>query len=368
MGQTALARKAGISASLLSKIEVGDRALSQGVAASIAAALGCTLNELLGKASTEPANKEKLTELRGVIRRFDCPGDPPSGSEKIQAGLSDLFKLRGEANLGGVLNHLPNLLESATNYAHSVGTPDAWSSVADVYSGVYWLAARHRWMDLADLAVVRQRMAAERANPLTVAIASRDEAGTFLNGGDFATGLAVVDRAVTEAEGRLSGKARAFGLGILHLRGLTLAGRIMDKRVAARHQQEALRWADEIPQDVGDHGIHFGPENTATHVMATYVDMERYADAISTMEGIEREPITLPATRVGPLHMNAARAHLALGNREKALDSLSEAWEIAPQMARVHPHSQETLRVLTSLHRRSNRRLMALAKRAGIPH
>jgi hypothetical protein len=35
-------------------------------------------------------------------------------------------------------------------------------------------------------------------------------------------------------------------------------------------------------------------------------------------------------------------------------------------MARVHPHSQEVLRVLTSLHRRSNTRLTRLAKRASV--
>ncbi|MGW1714608.1 hypothetical protein [Streptomyces sp. NPDC002156] len=33
-----------------------------------------------------------------------------------------------------------------------------------------------------------QRMAAERANPIAVTVAARDEAGAFLNSGDFAGG------------------------------------------------------------------------------------------------------------------------------------------------------------------------------------
>ncbi|NED79201.1 helix-turn-helix transcriptional regulator, partial [Streptomyces sp. SID11233] len=36
LSQVALARRAGISVSLLSKVEVGDRALTQGIAAALA--------------------------------------------------------------------------------------------------------------------------------------------------------------------------------------------------------------------------------------------------------------------------------------------------------------------------------------------
>lgn len=365
MGQARLARKAGISLSLLSKIEIGDRALSQGVAASLADALGCTLDHVLGTARTELANEGKIKELRGVILRFDLPGDPPQQSADLSAEFRDILRLRGDADLSGVLNRLPGLLSAATNRAHSLGRPEAWSMVADVYSTVYWLAARHRWMDLADLAVTKQQLAAERADPLATAIAARDEAGAFLNFGDFAGGLAIVDRAVVAAESSLVGRERSFGLGLLHLRGMTLAGRARDRHEAERHREEAWRLAEDFPADVDDHGIHFGRENTLTHVVATAVDLEDHRDALGAVGNVSA-PLSLPATRIGPLHMNVARAHLALGDRESALDSLSEAWEAAPQMARVHPHSQEVLRVLTSLHRRSNPRLTRLAKRAGV--
>ncbi|WP_026220336.1 helix-turn-helix domain-containing protein [Wenjunlia vitaminophila] len=366
MGQAALARKAGISVSLLSKIEIGDRALSQGVAASIAGVLGYTLDEILGKTPIEPANEGDIKNLRSAIRRFDLPGEATADSRGIATGLAEVIRMRGDADLVGVLTRLPGLLADATNHAHAVGGSHAWSMVADVYSTVYWLAARHRWMDLADLAVAKQHMAAERAGSLAVAIAARDEAGTFLNFGDFAGGLAVVERAVVEAERTLTGWERSFALGLLHLRGMTLAGRVKDRTEVARHKERAWRMADDFPRDVEEHGIHFGPENTLTHVVATSVDIEDFGDALSFMEGVSQSPLSLPATRIGPLHMNASRARLALGDRDGALDSLSEAWEAAPQMARVHPHSQELLRVLTSIHRRSNPRLMTLTKRAGI--
>ncbi|MFK0113050.1 hypothetical protein [Streptomyces sp. NPDC091217] len=49
------------------------------------------------------------------------------------------------------------------------------------------------------------------------------------------------------------------------------------------------------------------------------------------------------------------------------MEALDEAWDVAPEMARVHPSSQELMRVLTSLHRRSDPRLTRLAKHAGVP-
>ncbi|GAB3006077.1 hypothetical protein GCM10023080_084660 [Streptomyces pseudoechinosporeus] len=236
-----------------------------------------------------------------------------------------------------------------TNYAHATQSPDAWTRVADMYSVVYWLAARHRWMHLAELAVMKQRVAAERGRPISAVTAARDEAGAFLNSGDFAGGLAVV-----EAESTLRGRDRAFGLGILHLRGLTLAGRLKEKAIAARHIEAAWRTADEFPEDIDEHGIHFGPENTAMHAISTSSDMEQHRTALDTAEGLIRNGLTLPATRVGPLYMNLDRSQLALGDRDFALESLEEAWDVAPEMARVHPTSQELMRVLTSLHRRSN--------------
>jgi transcriptional regulator with XRE-family HTH domain len=248
MSQARLARNARVSLSLLSKIEVGDRALSQGVAAALASAMGITLDEVLGRAEVKQDNEASLQDLRTAIRRFDLAGEPSSDRDILVHELGELIKFRGDANLSEVFKRLPGLLSKVTNYAHFVGTPDAWAMVADVYSTVYWLAARHRWMDLAELAVTKQRLAAERANSLAGAIAARDEAGTFLNSGDFEGGLAVVDRAVVQAETSMEGQEKALGLGLLHLRGLTLAGRLREKDEAERHMASAWQAAEDFPK------------------------------------------------------------------------------------------------------------------------
>lgn len=366
MSQVKLARKAGVSISLLSKIEIGDRTLSQGVAAALARAMGITLDEVLGKAHVQPDDETRLKELRDAIRRFDLPGEPPDDPEGLNRELAELIKLRGDANLSGVLQKLPTLIFKTTNYAHAVGSPAAWAMVGDAYSAAYWLAARHRWMDLAELAVLKQRLAAERANPLAGAIAVRDEAGAFLNSGDFEGGLAIVERGIIQTESSMEGRDQALGLGLLHLRGLTLAGRAGDRSEAERYRAAAWRAADEFSEDVDVHGIHFGPENTAIHAVATSVDLESHREALDVADHLSRRSLTLPATRIGPLYLNVARAKLALRDRDGALNSLVEAWDAAPQMARVHPTSQELLRVLVSLHKRSNPTLTRLAKKAGI--
>ncbi|RLV08991.1 transcriptional regulator [Streptomyces griseocarneus] len=363
--QDRLAFEAGISKSMLGKIERGQRTLTQGVAASIARACGLALEEVLGQAPA--SSEEALESLNTAIRRFDIPREPERTAAGLKQGLAEMVVLRGNADLGQVLAKLPGLVSGAQNHAHATNTPEAWAMVAEAYSTVYWLAARHRWMLLADLAVTKQKLAAAQADPVTMAIAARDMAGIHLNHGFFEDGLAVVDQAICQAERQPAGQWRSYALGILHLRGMTLAGRLKDKNTADRHIAGAWRLAEDFNHDVNRLGIHFGPQNTAVHVVATSGDLNRHQGAIAIMEDFgDDNPLTLPATRTSPLHMNIARSKLALNDREGALDELEKAWSLAPQMARVHPTSQELLRVLTMMHKRSNPRLTRLARKANI--
>lgn len=361
LSQVALARRSGVSVSLLSKIEVGDRALTQGVGAAIARAMNLTLDELLGSAP-----EKNLNALNYAIRRFDIPGEPPTNTETLQQEVDELNKLRFNTELAQIQIRLPSLLTRVTNRAHLTGQPKAWTLVADVYGVVYWLAARHRWMHLAELATMKQRVAAERADPIAAIVAARDDAGTFLNSGDFDGGLSIIDRAVVEAESRLTGREKAFGLGVLHLRGLTLAGRLKDKQTTRKHIDAAWRVAEEFPEDIAPHGIHFGPKNTATHVISTASDMDQHKMALDTGDELIRSGLSLPATRVAPFYMNIGRSQLALGDTDGTLESLEKAWAEAPEMAAVHPTSLELTRVLVSKHKRSNERLTAIAQRVGI--
>jgi hypothetical protein len=250
--------------SLLSKIEIGGRALTPGVAAAIARALQISLGALYGEAEVS-------------VRRYDIPDqEPVPDPAQLRVELDQALTLRGQSDLTGLLRMQPDLVTRATTYAHAAASPEGWALLADVYSTVYYLAARHRWMDLVEIAPDRQTWAAaQRPNPVVTATAAVQRAGAFLNCGDFEGGLTVVERAIVIAEAALSGAEKAFATGSLHLRGMTLAGRLNNRTEAQRYIHAAWSAAEEFPTDLQLHGERFGPANTATHVLATEGDEPR---------------------------------------------------------------------------------------------
>ncbi|MFE7034719.1 hypothetical protein ACFU9Y_30865, partial [Streptomyces sp. NPDC057621] len=128
-----------------------------------------------------------------------------------------------------------DVVTTQKNDTHTANSVDAWSALTVVYSTVYWLAARHRWMDIAELAVTRQRWAGEpQPNPLAVSVVARDRAGTYLNFENVERGLVAVDRAITAVEASPLGTVdRDPAVGILNLRGMPFAGRLHDKKEAS---------------------------------------------------------------------------------------------------------------------------------------
>ncbi|WP_256987112.1 helix-turn-helix domain-containing protein [Streptomyces sp. BR123] len=318
LSQSQLARQANISVSLLSKIEVGDRTLSPAVAAELGKAMGLTMAQVFGEAPAGRATEASLSELRDAIRDYDLPEGRPIVEDAFTAAMDGAQKLREEVKVDKLLTALPGLLRDATEHAHAANTPQAWMRLADVYSSVYWLAARHRWMDMAELAVTRQRWAVEqKRNPLGVAVAARDRAGTYLNFGDVERGLTLVDRSIGQAQASLSGEEREVAVCILNLRGMTLAGRLPDKREAKREAQRHIRSAmaisDGLSGELKVHGLTVGPQNTFTHVLATNVDLGRPHDALALTDDLAGALTGLPPTRVAPTYINAARAQLDVG-------------------------------------------------------
>ncbi|MGH3872086.1 MAG: helix-turn-helix domain-containing protein [Pseudonocardiaceae bacterium] len=364
--QVALARRAGISVSLLSKIEIGDRTLTPGIAAAIARPLQISLGALYGEVEVSADQSMLLENLRTAVRRYDIPDQcPVPDPGQLRLDLDQATAFRENADLTAMLRLLPGLLIRATTYAHVAASPQGWALLAGTYSHTYYLAARHRWMDLVEIAPTRQAWAGGQ-QPLLTAAATVQRAGAFLNCGDFEGGLTVVDRAIVAAEAALSGVEKAFAIGALHLRGMTLAGRLGDQTEARRHIHAAWTAAEAFPTDVVIHCERFGLYNTATHVLATEGDLGRPRDVIRLADELTSKDTGLPPTRIVDVHTSTARAHLDLGNRDGAQTSLVQAFNVAPQKAKVHPMNREVLRVLISLHRRSNPQLIKLAKQAGL--
>lgn len=181
--QAALARQAGISLSLLLKIEIGDRTLTPGVAAAVARALQISLGAVYGEAEISTDQSMLLGDLRTAVRRYDIPDQVPVPEPaQLRIDLDQAITFREQAELAGLLRMLPELLTRASTYAHAAASPQGWALLADVYSLAYHLAARHRWMDLVEIVPIRQAWAADhQPDPLVTALAARSRAGFFLN-------------------------------------------------------------------------------------------------------------------------------------------------------------------------------------------
>ncbi len=364
--QAALARRAGISVSLLSKIEVGDRTLTPAIAVTIARALRISLDTLHGETEVTEDQSGLLKDLRTAVRRYDIPDQAPVPEPaRLRAEVDQAIALMGQADMAGLLRILPDVLTRATTYAHAADNPPGWALLAEAYYVTYWLASQHRWMDLLEVAPTRQAWAAAQ-QPLPTAAAATHRASTFRHCGDFASGLAVVDRGIIAAETALTGPEKAVATGTLHLTGMTLAGRLGERAQAQRHMHAAQTAAEEFPHDLRLQAILFGPAHTTTKVLDTEGDLGRPRNVIRISEELFRTDTGLPANRICSSHISTARAHLDLGDRDSAEVSLLRAWHTAPQRAKTEPTSLEVLRVLISLHRRSNPQLVTLAKQAGL--
>lgn len=91
---------------------------------------------------------------------------------------------------------------------------------------------------------------------------------------------------------------------VLALRGMTLAGRLDDKREgrreAERHVRTARLAASGIGRDMDVHGLTVGPQNVFTHELATRVDLGRPRAALALTDNLAAALDELPPTRIAP--------------------------------------------------------------------
>jgi hypothetical protein len=263
---------------------------------------------------------------------------------------------------------LPELLEELTAAVHlheGEKKRRAAKMLASSYYMAHCLAYRLGYADLAGQLDDRQRWAADlSADPLTVALAQWSRAGGFQVAHEYDAGLRLLARAraqLTEETGTSSPAAVTL-LGSLRLREATLASRARNQQAAEHHLTEAARLAQQIPEktDRVHYHLTFGPVNVAVHDIAAQVELKNPEDAAKKASTL-RLPSSLPRTRRGHHHIDAARAFLAVGDRDKALTALQDARQVAPQQTRYHPMAREAVRVLAQQYRHVSQDVRTLA-------
>lgn len=377
--QRQLAARAHVSLSLLSKVEVGDRAASYALLAVCARVLRVPIERLNGQPYSETRHDERMhldvEALRTVLRCYDLPDEvAPRPLDELAADVRTLVRLRSSASYSKLAARLPALLPeliAAGHYGQPSDVRQANMLLVAAYHAAHTLTYRLGYPDLAESIEHKLAYAAERtSDPLAGGLAQWARAQSFQSAGDYTHGLRLMATARDQLDDQLQVRKPTSGAlvvcGSLHLRSVTLASRAGDADLARDHLAAArelagqLRGADQV-----HYGLTFGYSNTATHEVAAHVELGDGAAAITAAEQW-RPTRQIPRTRRGHHHIDLARARLIQGDRAGALAELQQAKQVAPQQTRHHPMVRETTAVLVSLHRRSNPDLVSYAGWLGL--
>jgi hypothetical protein len=270
------------------------------------------------------------------------------------------------ARLGAALPALLEELTADVNLLEGDERRRAAKLLASCYYMAHCLAYRLGYADLAALLEDRQRWAAELSgDPLSVALATWTRAGGFQAAREYGAGLRLLETARAELMERVGVELSPAGvtlMGSLRLREVTLASRARDEQAAEHHLGEAVRLAGRVPDgtDRVHYHLTFGPVNTAVHEIAAQVELRHPEVAVAKARQLH-VPGSLPRTRRGHHHLDAARAFLAAGDRDAALVALQRARRVAPQQTRYHPMAREAVRVLAGQYRKVGQEVRELA-------
>lgn len=377
--QEQLADRVNVSKSLLSKVEIGDRAATHALVAAVARVLRLPIERIHGQpysgSDVEEAHGE-IDALRTALRVYDLP--PTNGTvtskalDGLRADVATVTQLRRSGRYTHLGQRLPPLLAELGAAVHTHTGADRrtlFELLTAAYYAAHGLAHRLGYGDLAESIEHKLAWAAQGADdPLAIGLAGWTRVTSFQDAGDYDHGLQILDQASSQVRVSTADPAAPATiavLGSMHLRAATLASRAGDSSETRDQLDAARALAEAFPADQRHYQLTFGPANVAIHATAAYVELGHPAEAVRLSERFA-PPADIAPTRAGHHYIDLARAHLATGDRHAALGDLQHARTVAPEQTRHHPMVRETTRVLISLHRRSNPDLTQLASWLGL--
>jgi transcriptional regulator with XRE-family HTH domain len=368
LSQIGLARRAGVSHSLLSKVEAGHVPASPVFIGAVARALRVDVTDVTGQPYRVPDwPSDRVNASIGEIRRalsfpdlmpeLDVAARPV---DALAAEVGQLARLQAGTRHAELGERLPGVLDELTAHAHTGGGPKVFKLLNRSYAIAGSLARRMGYNDLGMLAIERAATAAQRADdPNLPALVSLSRALMLITHGVYRPALTVAARMLGTAE------AREID-GALHLRCAISAARAGDAGVAWEHWGAAQELAPTV--DLADpYALAFNPANVEVHGVAVAVELGDYDEALRRGARMILPP-TLLTERHAHHGIDLARAYAATGHWKQSLDRLVEAERIAPLMVRYHPSSRDTVASLLSSARVPSEALTGLAGRMGLRH
>lgn len=384
--QRKLADRAGVSYSLLTKVEAGHKPATPALISAAARALNLDVSQITGQpyAPDTPTDEEvfqHITVLRRELTAYNLPpaqDAPPRSLTDLRIAVDELAQLRHGVNLLKLGEKLPTVLRDlrlATHSDHGHEREQVYGLLAETYAAAGQLTYKMGYTDLSSITTDRYEWAAARSgDPLAVHIGEYLRAGELMVAGDTDSAAALMDASLGRLEPRLGnrhgdGWEPAWAVwGNLHLKAALVAarsGRPDAKLSTWQHFDQAKEAADQIGYDRDDYRLFFGPTNVDIWSVGLAVELCDDAAAIDKAKKIHLAD-EAPKERRSHHFIDLARAHVWRNDPEGALRCLFQAREISPQHTRFHPQVRETTHALGRIERRATTSLRSFASWLGM--
>jgi transcriptional regulator with XRE-family HTH domain len=371
-----LADRAGVSVSLLRKVEQGNKPASPALVACVAKALHVDRTDLTGQpyrtgVRKEDAVHELVPDIRRELVAYRLPPDddlPRPKLRQLRADVAEASQHRHRVDLFGLGARLPGVLRDlrAASFAYGGAFREQVMRLwAETYYGTRQFLFKLGHNDLAAQVADRYEWAAAQSgDPLAVALAGVFQAGELDGAGDWRSARAVMASTLAGLRPPTGPEALSV-LGFLHLMSAYMAAHAGDEADVWAHHAEAEQIADRLGADRDDYRLAFGPTNVAIWGTALGVELMDGATAIERSRRVRLTRNT-PPERAGHHFIDLARGQLLFGDRRGAIASLHTARSIAPQQTRYSPEARDTVHALAAAERRSTDSLRGLAAWMGL--
>lgn len=377
--QRRLAETAGVSKSMLAKVESGHATASNGWIGAVAKTLGVDIAFLAGHPNVDgPRDNAAVHRLVPEVRRVLAAWDlvdastegPRASLDELTFDVAKLHRWRHATAYDKIGTAVPGILavlNEHTRLAADTERQRAFSLLTQAYRAANTFAHKLGYTDLSLSALDRMEWAATNSgDDVLRAVVDYVRSGALTRLGEHGGAIRLLNRAINLVEPLIGQVPEAMAvLGSLHMKLIGVYGAMADSGMVAVHAAEATRIAERTGPDRTVYETVFGPVNIKLHELSARNDMAQPGEALAVVRSTN-VPAGMPRERVTYYWMDVARAHLLNSDPDAAIEALYEARAAAPLHFANSALVRNTIYTVAAQQRRANRGLRSLAQSVGI--